>query len=140
MSASRTFSEASEWFRVDNHQTGDYSVRPVESALKQGRWVSQAGRGLALVDLQGKRPQQRCGLRPYWNKWQLRGVSSYHRFAARDPELLLSVAMGTAAGAASRANSEEGIRDPEAAEPLTVLEILSKEEIALRLDCSGDDQ
>lgn len=38
------------------------------------------------------------------------------------------------------ANSEEGIHNSETTEPLTVLEILGKEEIALRLDCSGDNQ
>jgi hypothetical protein len=32
------------------------------------------------------------------------------------------------------ANSEEGIHSPETTKPLTVLQILGKEEIALRLD------
>lgn len=41
---------------------------------------------------------------------------------------------------AGRANSEEGIRNLETSEPLTVLEILRKEKIALRLDCGGYDQ
>ena len=36
-------------------------------------------------------------------------------------------------------NSEEGIRNLETSEALTVLQILRIEEIALRLDCGGDN-
>jgi len=52
------------------------------------------------------------------------------------PRLQLSIL----APFAGSANSEEGIRNLETSEPLTVLEILRKQEIALRLDSSGDDQ
>jgi len=38
------------------------------------------------------------------------------------------------------ASLEEWIRNLEVPEPLAVLEILGNQEIALRLDCSGDDQ
>ena len=37
-------------------------------------------------------------------------------------------------------SSKKGIRNPETTEPLAVLEILRKQVVALRLDCSGDDQ
>ena len=40
---------------------------------------------------------------------------------------------------ASIGDLEERIRNPEPTEPLTVLEILGIEVIALRLDCGGDD-